>query len=162
MRQWSSLKYEQIKILTTLKNDLRVCKSFKPGVFPEAYKGRGLKICVWFILILQNVRIGTGFPAEYFELLESSQNGSYHRVKALQEGLTLIDATLKAVVDEVSLIATVTRSSLCFSWIIIIALTLDPFFPLEKRELEHFLCPLFSFRLEGSTHSPTQSTMNRM
>ncbi|XP_044066781.1 nuclear pore membrane glycoprotein 210 isoform X1 [Siniperca chuatsi] len=47
-----------------------------------------------------NVRIGTGFPAEYFELLESSPNGSYHRVKALQEGLTLIDATLRAVVDE--------------------------------------------------------------
>lgn len=47
-----------------------------------------------------NVRIATGFPAEYLELLQSSVNGSYHRVKALKEGLTLIDATLKAVVDE--------------------------------------------------------------
>lgn len=66
---------------------------------------------VWFVWIWQNVRIGTGFPVEYFETLESSLNGSYHRVKALKEGLTLIDATLRAVVDEVSLIATLTRIS---------------------------------------------------
>lgn len=66
---------------------------------------------MWFILILQNVRIDTGFPAEYFELLESSLNGSYHRVKALKEGLTLIDATLRAVVDEVGLITTLTHQS---------------------------------------------------
>uniref|UniRef100_A0A8C4EAD9 Nucleoporin 210 n=1 Tax=Dicentrarchus labrax TaxID=13489 RepID=A0A8C4EAD9_DICLA len=52
------------------------------------------------IYLSDNVRIDTGFPAEYFELLESSLNGSYHRVKALKEGLTLIDATLSAVVDE--------------------------------------------------------------
>ncbi|KAA8590872.1 hypothetical protein FQN60_001815 [Etheostoma spectabile] len=52
------------------------------------------------IYLSDNVRIGTGFPLDYFELLESSLNGSYHRVKALKEGLTLIDATLKAVVDE--------------------------------------------------------------
>lgn len=50
----------------------------------------------------QNVRIDTGFPAEYFELKESSLNGSYHRVRALKGGLTLIDATLNSVVDEVS------------------------------------------------------------
>uniref|UniRef100_A0A8C9X127 Nucleoporin 210 n=1 Tax=Sander lucioperca TaxID=283035 RepID=A0A8C9X127_SANLU len=52
------------------------------------------------IYLSDNVRIGTVFPLEYFELLESSLNGSYHRVKALKEGLTLIDATLRAVVDE--------------------------------------------------------------
>ncbi|XP_075955942.1 nuclear pore membrane glycoprotein 210 isoform X1 [Anarhichas minor] len=52
------------------------------------------------IHVSDNVRIDTGFPSEYLELLESSVNGSYHRVKALKEGLTLIDATLKAVVDE--------------------------------------------------------------
>lgn len=51
---------------------------------------------------LQNVRIDTGFPSEYFELQKSSQNGSYHRVKALKDGLTLIDASLSAVVDDVS------------------------------------------------------------
>ncbi|KAG8002559.1 hypothetical protein GBF38_015020 [Nibea albiflora] len=52
------------------------------------------------IFLSDNVRIDTGFPAEYFEVQESSVNGSYHRVKALKEGLTLIDATLSAVVDE--------------------------------------------------------------
>ncbi|KAF3860656.1 hypothetical protein F7725_000911 [Dissostichus mawsoni] len=40
------------------------------------------------------------YLSDYFELLESSLNGSYHRVKALKEGLTLIDATITAVVDE--------------------------------------------------------------
>uniref|UniRef100_A0A671VZW8 Nucleoporin 210 n=1 Tax=Sparus aurata TaxID=8175 RepID=A0A671VZW8_SPAAU len=60
------------------------------------------------IFLSDNVRINTAFPAEYFEVKESSLNGSYHRVKALKEGLTLIDATLSAVVDEVSLIVSVT------------------------------------------------------
>uniref|UniRef100_A0A8D3APS9 Nucleoporin 210 n=1 Tax=Scophthalmus maximus TaxID=52904 RepID=A0A8D3APS9_SCOMX len=52
------------------------------------------------IYLSDNVRIAADFPAEYFELLESSLNGSYHRVRALQEGLTLFEATLRAVVDE--------------------------------------------------------------
>ncbi|KAM9350611.1 nuclear pore membrane glycoprotein 210 [Symphorus nematophorus] len=52
------------------------------------------------IYLSDNVRIDTVFPAEYFEVQESSLNGSYHRVKVLKEGLTLIDATLSAVVDE--------------------------------------------------------------
>ncbi|XP_071332766.1 nuclear pore membrane glycoprotein 210 isoform X1 [Trachinotus anak] len=64
-------------------------------VFIEVFDKSGNKIH-----LSDNVRISTGFPAEYFELLESSLNGSYHRVKALKEGLTLIDATLKAVVDK--------------------------------------------------------------
>ncbi|XP_008286461.1 nuclear pore membrane glycoprotein 210 isoform X1 [Stegastes partitus] len=52
------------------------------------------------IHLSDNVRIGTNFPVEYFEVLGSSLNGSYHHVRALKDGLTLIDATLKAVVDE--------------------------------------------------------------
>ncbi|XP_053281143.1 nuclear pore membrane glycoprotein 210 isoform X2 [Pleuronectes platessa] len=52
------------------------------------------------IYLSDNVRIVTDFPSEYFELLDSSLNGSYHHVRALKEGLTLIDATLKSVVDE--------------------------------------------------------------
>uniref|UniRef100_H3C4Q9 Nucleoporin 210 n=1 Tax=Tetraodon nigroviridis TaxID=99883 RepID=H3C4Q9_TETNG len=52
------------------------------------------------IYLSDNVRIDTGFPSEYFELQKSSQNGSYHRVKALKDGLTLIDASLSAVVDD--------------------------------------------------------------
>lgn len=123
-----------------------------------------MKICVWFILVLQNIRIDTGFPAEYFELLESSVNGSYHRVKALKEGLTLIDATLRAVVDEVSLIATLTHQSVfhlehryCINLLPISSTSVE-----RERELDHFLWPLFCFRVEGSMDSPTQSTMNRM
>lgn len=52
------------------------------------------------IYLSDNVRIDTTFPSEYFEILDSSLNGSYHHVRALKEGLTLIDATLKAVVDK--------------------------------------------------------------
>uniref|UniRef100_A0A7N6FI99 BIG2 domain-containing protein n=1 Tax=Anabas testudineus TaxID=64144 RepID=A0A7N6FI99_ANATE len=63
------------------------------------------------IYLSDNVRIGTVFPVEYFDVLESSLNGSYHRVKALKDGLTLIDATLKAVVHEVSLIMSFTHQS---------------------------------------------------
>ncbi|KAL1249483.1 hypothetical protein QQF64_020488, partial [Cirrhinus molitorella] len=47
-----------------------------------------------------NIRIETTFPAEYFEVLASSVNGSYHHVKALKRGQTIIDGTLKAVVDQ--------------------------------------------------------------
>ncbi|XP_068603355.1 nuclear pore membrane glycoprotein 210 [Brachionichthys hirsutus] len=64
-------------------------------IFIEVFDKSGHKM-----YISDNVRIRTGFPPEYFELKESSLNGSYHRVKALKEGLTLIDATLGAVVDE--------------------------------------------------------------
>ncbi|KAM3617700.1 uncharacterized protein V6R79_009936 [Siganus canaliculatus] len=52
------------------------------------------------IYLSDNVRISTAFPPEYFEIQESSVNGSYHRVKALKDGLTLIDATLTAVLDD--------------------------------------------------------------
>ncbi|XP_028309349.1 nuclear pore membrane glycoprotein 210 isoform X2 [Gouania willdenowi] len=52
------------------------------------------------IYLSDNVRISTEFPVDYFEVLKSSVNGSYHHVRALREGLTLIHATLNAVVDE--------------------------------------------------------------
>ncbi|XP_072305024.1 nuclear pore membrane glycoprotein 210 [Eucyclogobius newberryi] len=52
------------------------------------------------IHLSDGVRIDTVFPASYFETLDSSLNGSYHRVKALNEGLTLFDATLTAVVAD--------------------------------------------------------------
>ncbi|KAL7865087.1 hypothetical protein AOLI_G00165070 [Acnodon oligacanthus] len=51
------------------------------------------------IHLSDNVRIEAKFPKEFFEILESSQNGSYHRVKALKHGQTIIDGTLKSVVD---------------------------------------------------------------
>ncbi|KAF7668093.1 hypothetical protein LDENG_00033900 [Lucifuga dentata] len=52
------------------------------------------------IYLSDNIRIDTEFPAEYFEILESSLNGSYHCVRTLKDGQTLIDATLRAVVDQ--------------------------------------------------------------
>uniref|UniRef100_A0AAR2K2T3 BIG2 domain-containing protein n=1 Tax=Pygocentrus nattereri TaxID=42514 RepID=A0AAR2K2T3_PYGNA len=51
------------------------------------------------IHLSDNIRIETTFPKEFFEVLESSLNGSYHRVKALKHGQTIIDGTLKSVVD---------------------------------------------------------------
>lgn len=53
-------------------------------------------------LPFQNIRIEAVLPAEYFEVLSSSQNGSYHHVRAIQSGQTTISATLTSVVDQVS------------------------------------------------------------
>uniref|UniRef100_A0AAY5EBC3 BIG2 domain-containing protein n=1 Tax=Electrophorus electricus TaxID=8005 RepID=A0AAY5EBC3_ELEEL len=41
------------------------------------------------------------FPKEFFQVLASSLNGSYHRVKALKNGQTIIDGTLKSVMARV-------------------------------------------------------------
>nr|XP_015823657.2 nuclear pore membrane glycoprotein 210 isoform X1 [Nothobranchius furzeri] len=64
-------------------------------IFIEVFDKSGNKI-----YLSDNVRISTVFPVEYFEILESSLNGSYHHVRAVKDGLTLIDATLGAVVDD--------------------------------------------------------------
>lgn len=58
--------------------------------------------CLIPFFCFQNVRISTVFAVEYFEVLHSSKNGSYHYVRALKDGLTLIDATLRSVEDDVS------------------------------------------------------------
>ncbi|EDL91358.1 nuclear pore membrane glycoprotein 210 [Rattus norvegicus] len=47
-----------------------------------------------------NIRIEAVFPAEFFEVLSSSQNGSYHHVRAIQSGQTTISASLTSVVDQ--------------------------------------------------------------
>lgn len=49
----------------------------------------------------QNIRIETMLPPEFFEVLFSSQNGSYHLVRAVKRGQTAIEATLTSVVDQV-------------------------------------------------------------
>ncbi|KAM4571950.1 nuclear pore membrane glycoprotein 210 isoform 2-T2 [Fundulus diaphanus] len=64
-------------------------------IFIEVFDKSGNKL-----YLSDNVRISTVFPEEYFEVLQSSGNGSYHHVRALKDGLTLIDATLKAVEDD--------------------------------------------------------------
>ncbi|KAJ6656914.1 hypothetical protein lerEdw1_002915 [Lerista edwardsae] len=45
-----------------------------------------------------NLRITHRFPVEYFEEITSSANGSYHVVQILQDGVTVIKATLVSVV----------------------------------------------------------------
>ncbi|XP_031421461.1 nuclear pore membrane glycoprotein 210 [Clupea harengus] len=52
------------------------------------------------VYLSDNVRIDTVFPEGYFELLESSLNGSYHRLKAVKNGQAVIDGILKSVVDQ--------------------------------------------------------------
>ncbi|KAK7796123.1 hypothetical protein U0070_012296 [Myodes glareolus] len=47
-----------------------------------------------------NIRIEAVIPAEFFEVLSSSQNGSHHHVRAIQSGQTTISATLTSVVDQ--------------------------------------------------------------
>ncbi|KAK7447124.1 hypothetical protein BaRGS_00040214 [Batillaria attramentaria] len=47
-----------------------------------------------------NVRILGTFPAEYFRILFSSENGTYYRVKTLQRGETIIDGELTAVIGD--------------------------------------------------------------
>uniref|UniRef100_A0AAY4EK95 BIG2 domain-containing protein n=1 Tax=Denticeps clupeoides TaxID=299321 RepID=A0AAY4EK95_9TELE len=47
-----------------------------------------------------NIRIDAVFPQQYFKVLQSSLNGSYHIVKALKSGQTVIDGTLESVVDQ--------------------------------------------------------------
>ncbi|KAL4670393.1 hypothetical protein H8957_010543 [Semnopithecus entellus] len=54
------------------------------------------------VYLSDNIRIETVLPAEFFEVLSSSQNGSYHRVRALKRGQTAIDAALTSVVDQKS------------------------------------------------------------
>ncbi|XP_072928260.1 nuclear pore membrane glycoprotein 210 [Hemitrygon akajei] len=46
------------------------------------------------------IRINAEIPPEYFDVLESSLNGSYHRVRALKKGQTIIDASLSKVISQ--------------------------------------------------------------
>eukprot|EP00079_Xenopus_tropicalis_P032145 XP_017945916.1 PREDICTED: nuclear pore membrane glycoprotein 210 [Xenopus tropicalis] len=52
------------------------------------------------VYLSDNIRIEAKIPKEYFEVLETSLNGSYHRVKALKSGQTIIDAALTCMVDQ--------------------------------------------------------------
>ncbi|XP_051914517.1 nuclear pore membrane glycoprotein 210-like [Hippocampus zosterae] len=59
-----------------------------------------LLMLLFYLLFWQNIRIEPVFPLEFFVILHSSLNGSYHRVKAIKDGLGVFDATLTAVEDE--------------------------------------------------------------
>ncbi|XP_044881226.1 nuclear pore membrane glycoprotein 210 [Mauremys mutica] len=52
------------------------------------------------VYLSDNIRINTELSEEYFEILKSSLNGSYHYVKAIKKGQTIIDAALTSVVDQ--------------------------------------------------------------
>uniref|UniRef100_A0A8C3UDJ9 Nucleoporin 210 n=1 Tax=Catharus ustulatus TaxID=91951 RepID=A0A8C3UDJ9_CATUS len=55
------------------------------------------------VYLSDNIRITTQLSKEYFEVLQSSLNGSYHHVMAVKAGQTMIDAALTSVVDQVCL-----------------------------------------------------------
>ncbi|KAB0356083.1 hypothetical protein FD754_000239 [Muntiacus muntjak] len=52
------------------------------------------------VYLSDNIRIETALPVEFFEVLASSQNGSYHHVRATKRGQTVIEAALTSVVDQ--------------------------------------------------------------
>ncbi|NXW83436.1 PO210 protein, partial [Alopecoenas beccarii] len=52
------------------------------------------------VYLSDNIRIDAKLSEEYFEVLKSSLNGSYHYVKAIKKGQTIIDAALTSVVDQ--------------------------------------------------------------
>ncbi|XP_068883797.1 nuclear pore membrane glycoprotein 210 [Aphelocoma coerulescens] len=52
------------------------------------------------VYLSDNIRITTELSKEYFEVLQSSLNGSYHYVMAVKAGVTMIDAALTSVVDQ--------------------------------------------------------------
>ena len=49
----------------------------------------------------QNVRVDATFDKDYFHVYSSSVNGTYHRVKTLKRGNTVIDGHLRAVLLDV-------------------------------------------------------------
>ncbi|XP_059246396.1 nuclear pore membrane glycoprotein 210 [Mustela nigripes] len=52
------------------------------------------------VYLSDNIRIETVLPPEFFEVLTSSQNGSYHHVRATKRGQAAIEAALTSVVDQ--------------------------------------------------------------
>ncbi|XP_018095905.1 nuclear pore membrane glycoprotein 210 [Xenopus laevis] len=52
------------------------------------------------VYLSDNIRIEAKIPKDYFEVLETSLNGSYHKVKAIKSGQTIIDAALTCMVDQ--------------------------------------------------------------
>ncbi|KAJ7316815.1 hypothetical protein JRQ81_002977, partial [Phrynocephalus forsythii] len=52
------------------------------------------------IYLSDNLRIDAHFSNDYFKVMQSSLNGSYHHVKAIKEGHSIISATLTSVVDQ--------------------------------------------------------------
>lgn len=58
--------------------------------------------CLTQFHLFQNIQVEAVFPTEFFKLLYSSANGTYHRVVALAQGDTIVNGQLTAVIDSVS------------------------------------------------------------
>ncbi|XP_053455532.1 nuclear pore membrane glycoprotein 210 isoform X1 [Nycticebus coucang] len=52
------------------------------------------------VYLSDNIRIEPVLPPEFFEVLLSSQNGSYHHIRTVKSGQTAIEAALTSVVDQ--------------------------------------------------------------
>ncbi|KAM6468057.1 nuclear pore membrane glycoprotein 210 isoform 2-T2 [Liasis olivaceus] len=52
------------------------------------------------VYLSENIRIDMYFSKEYFKVVQSSLNGSYHYIKAIKEGHTILSATLTSIVDQ--------------------------------------------------------------
>lgn len=51
----------------------------------------------------QNLRIMCQFPTEYFEEQLTTMNGSYHVVKAVKDGVVVINASLNSIIYQVGI-----------------------------------------------------------
>ena len=51
----------------------------------------------WCWICLQNLRVRVDFPEKYFQVLFSSQNGTYHVVNTIHKGFTNLFGELKTV-----------------------------------------------------------------
>ena len=61
-----------------------------------------------------NMRMKASFPKDFFEIVYSSKNGTYHQVKALKPGLPLLHAKLQSIELEVSFILKLNYSQKSF------------------------------------------------
>ena len=57
----------------------------------------------WFWADFQNLRIMYQFPREYFEEQLTTVNGSYNVVKALKDGVVMINASLTSIIYQVGI-----------------------------------------------------------
>lgn len=63
-----------------------------------------IDLVVWN-LVLQNLHVKVEFPEKYFQLLFSSQNGTYHVVNTVHKGFTNLYGELKAVMMTASILS---------------------------------------------------------
>jgi len=60
-------------------------------------------------VMLQNLRVKVDFPEKYFQVMFSSQNGTYHVVNTVCKGFTNLYGELKAIMLTVSIYHLILR-----------------------------------------------------